>query len=156
MASFESSSLSLEPDAFERGRHVLPVFADEVGAILEVRQDAPAFRRYTLARTEEAVVVDLVHERVHQVVTDKPVLDGIRVDPPEEILANKLTALVGRQEERDLVDVYFLEQKGFKIEDSLGAALLRMAAALPQRSRGCFRSSASTTAPGYRAAYLHP
>jgi hypothetical protein len=24
--------------------------------------------------------------------------------------ANKLTALVGRQEERDLVDVYFLEQ----------------------------------------------
>jgi hypothetical protein len=124
----ETSDLALftlESGAFERGRYVLPVVADEVGATLEVRLDTPAFRRYALTRTDGALVVDLVHERVHQVVPDKPLLDGIRVDPPEEILANKLTALVGRQEERDLVDVYFLEERGFKVEAALDAALLK-------------------------------
>ena len=43
--------------------------------------------------------------------------------PPEEILANKLTALVGRQEERDLVDVFWLERAGYPLEPALRAAL---------------------------------
>jgi hypothetical protein len=41
------------------------------------------------------------------------------------LLANKLTALVGRQEERDLVDVYFLEQRGYSVESALEAALAK-------------------------------
>ena len=39
------------------------------------------------------------------------------------ILANKLTALVGRAEERDLVDVMFLERAGYSVEAALPAAL---------------------------------
>ena len=46
----------------------------------------------------------------------------MRVDPLDEILVNKLTALVGRQEERDLVDVWFIEQAGLRVEDFVGAA----------------------------------
>jgi hypothetical protein len=50
----------------------------------------------------------------------------VLVDPPDEILANKLTALVGRQEERDLVDVMFLERKAaLRVEDFLAAALAK-------------------------------
>lgn len=49
--------------------------------------------------------------------------DGIRLDSAEEILANKLTALVGRAEERDLVDLWFLERAGHRVEDALDAAL---------------------------------
>ena len=45
---------------------------------------------------------------------DKSLHGKIRVDPPDEILVNKLTTLVGRAEERDLVDVYFLERAGFQ------------------------------------------
>jgi hypothetical protein len=45
-------------------------------------------------------VIDVVRERVRQMRPDKPVIDGIVIDPPEEILANKLTALVGREEEQ--------------------------------------------------------
>ena len=53
------------------------------------------------------------------------------VDTPEEIFANKLTALVGRMEERDLVDVYFLERSGLRAEAYLGAALAKDAGATP-------------------------
>jgi hypothetical protein len=48
-------------------------------------------------------------ERVAQIVSDKPVIGIVAVDPPEEILANKLCALLGRAEIRDLVDVRALE-----------------------------------------------
>lgn len=50
-------------------------------------------------------------------------IDGIVADTPETILINKLTALVGRAEERDLVDLYFLERTGLRVEDALPDAL---------------------------------
>jgi hypothetical protein len=55
-------------------------------------------------------------------VTEKPVVNGIRVDPPQEILANKLCALLSRSEIRDLVDVRALELAGYQMEDALDAA----------------------------------
>jgi predicted nucleotidyltransferase component of viral defense system len=112
-------------EAYERGRHALAEVAASLGAKLEVRMDAPDFKRYAIARGAELVVVDLVHDRVPQLVPDKPEIEGVRVDSLDEILANKLTALVGRQEERDVVDVYFLEQAGHRVEDALPAALTK-------------------------------
>lgn len=116
---------TLEDAAFERGRHVLADTVAALGASLEIRQDAPGFLRGAVARGDELLIVDLVRERVAQLCPDKPLCDGVRVDPPEEILANKLTALVGRLEERDFVDVYFLERAGFRVEDALGPALTK-------------------------------
>jgi hypothetical protein len=52
-------------------------------------------------------------------------LGHIVVDPADEILANKLTALVGRAEERDLIDVMFLERAGYPVEAALPAALAK-------------------------------
>ncbi|MBX3202695.1 MAG: nucleotidyl transferase AbiEii/AbiGii toxin family protein [Labilithrix sp.] len=111
--------------AFERSRHVIAAVADDLGARLEIRQDAPGFRRYALARAGDTVIVDAVHERVPQGVGEKPRIGAIIVDPPEEILANKLTAVVGRMEERDLVDLLFLERAGYRIEDALSLALAK-------------------------------
>lgn len=89
----------------------------ELGAQLEVRQDAPGFRRYAITRD------GAVHERVVQRVPHKPHVGTVIVDPPEEILANKLTAVVGRMEERDLVDI--LERAGYHVEDALPSALAK-------------------------------
>ncbi len=116
---------TLDEGAFARSRYVLPAVAEALQGSLDVRQDAPDFRRYALTRAGEALVIDIVRERVPQVRVAKPEIEGIVVDPPEEILANKLTALVGRQEERDLVDVYFLERSGYRVEDALGHALAK-------------------------------
>ncbi len=41
--------------AFERARHIIPTVAHELGAHLEVRQDAPGFRRYALTRADSTV-----------------------------------------------------------------------------------------------------
>src|SRR5689334_5959864 len=87
--------------AFERSRHVLFAVAATLSATLEIKQDAPGFRRYALSRGSDVVITDTVLERTPQLVKEKPELDGVLVDPPIEILANKLTALVGRAEERD-------------------------------------------------------
>jgi predicted nucleotidyltransferase component of viral defense system len=114
---------TMDAAAYERSLHVLPAVAEALGGQLEVRQDAPGYRRYALTRGGETLVVDVVRERVAQVRPSKPEIAGVFVDPPEEILANKLTALVGRQEERDLVDVYCLEQRGYSVESALDAAL---------------------------------
>ncbi len=116
---------TLDAGAYERSLHVLPAVAEALGGRLEVRQDAPGYRRYALTKGAETLVVDVVRERVAQVCASKPEIEGVFVDPPEEILANKLTALVGRQEERDLVDVYFLEQRGYSVESALDAALAK-------------------------------
>jgi hypothetical protein len=112
-----------EADAFERGRHALRSAAADVGAELVVRQDVAGFCRFVATRGNEGVVVDLVWERVAQVRGEKLDLGGIRVDPVEEILANKLCTVLSRSEERDLVDLFCLERAGFRIESALADAL---------------------------------
>ncbi|MGH9966443.1 MAG: nucleotidyl transferase AbiEii/AbiGii toxin family protein [Pyrinomonadaceae bacterium] len=112
-------------DALDDGQAVIGEIARQWGASLESIQTAPDFRRLLLRRGSEAIVIDLARERVAQLIVEKPVMNGIRVDPPEEILANKLCALLSRSEIRDVVDVRALEMNGYRIEDALPAAALK-------------------------------
>lgn len=114
-----------EREAFEAGARALAAAADDVGAETTIRQDAPGFRRSVVSRSDETVVVDLVWERVPSVYPDKPERAGVRIDPVEEILINKLTTVVSRAEERDLVDLFFLERAGHRAEDALDGALAK-------------------------------
>jgi hypothetical protein len=109
--------------AFERGRFVLEEVAAALGGTLQIRQDAPGFKRLVLTRGDEGLVIDLVKDVSPQLHRDKLERNNIVIDPADEILANKLTALVGRAEERDLVDVMFLESAGFTVEAGLPVAL---------------------------------
>ena len=118
-------------DAFERGKHVLAALASDLGAELQARVESAGFRRYALRRGADLVVVDTVLDRTPQVVADKPLVDGIAVDPPSEILVNKLAALVGRAEERDIIDVYELEKSGLRVDDALAPALRKDGGATP-------------------------
>ena len=112
-------------DALESGFAVVTEVARQLGASVEAIQTAPDFRRLLVRRGNEAVVIDLVRERVVQMIEEKPVISGIRVDPPEEILANKLCALLSRSEIRDLVDVRELERAGFHVEDAVAVAAVK-------------------------------
>jgi hypothetical protein len=105
--------------------------AREIGAALESVQTSPDFRRYVLTLGPEAIVIDLIRERAAQIFPDKPMIRNIFVDPPEEILANKLCALLGRAEIRDLVDVRALEISGYSVESALPAAALKDAGLTP-------------------------
>lgn len=114
-----------DASAFERGRFVLAEVASVVGGSLQVRQDVPGFKRLVLHRGDEGLVIDLVKDSGPVTHPDKLEHEHILVDPPDEILANKLTAVVGRAEERDLVDLMFLERAGYSIEAALPTALAK-------------------------------
>jgi len=107
--------------ALEEGVSTLGEVASHLGAALEALRTAPDFRRFLVRRGSESVVVDLVLDRAPQ-LADKLRFGSIRVDSPEEILANKLCALLSRAELRDLVDVRALEHAGYRVEDSLDPA----------------------------------
>lgn len=108
--------------AWERARGVLVEVAQDLGLTLDVRQEAPGFRRYVAERSGEGLVIDLVREHVASAYGEPDEVDGVLVDSPDEILVNKLTTLVSRVEPRDLVDVMMLERSGLDIADHLTAA----------------------------------
>ena len=122
---FTTSDLLTDGDAAIRAA------APSVGASVENVQTAPDFRRRLVRRESEGVVVDLVHERAPQGSAPKRQFGLVRVDPPEEILANKLCTLLSRAEVRDLVDVLALERAGFRMEAAMPLACRKDAGLTP-------------------------
>lgn len=90
-------------------------------------QTSPGFRRFEVTAGNDQTLFDIVHEVVPQVVPveDKPVRNGIRVDSLDDLIANKLCALLGRSDVKDLVDLYFVSESGTDVLDYLGSAHLK-------------------------------
>ncbi len=109
-------------DALDHGVASLHEVARSLGASIEALRTAATFRRFLLRRGGDSVMVDLVQDLAPQLYPDKLMIGTIRVDPPEEILANKLCALLSRAELRDLVDIYTLAKRGFSIEKAVAEA----------------------------------
>ena len=110
---------TLEPDGFRIAHELAREAAAKAGAELEALQSFTTFRRYLLRRGNESIEVDLVHELAPQVSPKKNRQGSLIIDPPEEIFANKVCALVGRSEVRDLWDLYQLTQRGHNILDGI-------------------------------------
>lgn len=127
----EDLDLFTTEDALEAGESALQAVADELEASLTRLQTAPDFRRRLLRRNAEGLIVDLVRERSTGGQRPKVVRGAIRLDSPEEILANKLCALLSRSEVRDLVDARALEQAGVPLEPALQEAAAKDASVTP-------------------------
>jgi predicted nucleotidyltransferase component of viral defense system len=76
-------------------------------------QTEPMFRRFFFTADNEKVVVDLVRDIDYQVNKNKPLFGKIRVDSFDDIVANKICAILGRQEAKDFVDLFFIAKKGY-------------------------------------------
>lgn len=118
-------------DLLDAGEATLRAVAAEVGATIRNVQTEPGIRRRLFERGSDRVLVDLVHDPVVQGYPEKARFGDVRVDPPEEILANKLCALLSRSEIRDLVDVRALEQAGFALDAALALAIRKDAGLTP-------------------------
>lgn len=112
-------------DLVEDGERAVAIAAADLGATLQKVHTTPDFRRRILRRGGEAVVVDLIRDRVPQGPLPKLQVGNIQVDTAEEILANKLCTLLSRSELRDLVDVFTLERAGFRVDEALPLAALK-------------------------------
>ena len=118
-------------DHLEDGEAALFDAAQELGATVERLRTSTNFRRFLVRRGNESVVADIVRDLAPQIDTEKPVRDGIRIDSPREIMANKLCTLLSRGELRDLVDVMALEQAGHRVEEHLELAARKDAGLTP-------------------------
>ncbi len=118
----EDLDLFTEEALIKEGEDALNKVAEDLGATLEKITSSPYFVRFLFKLSEEGIVIDLVHDRSTQGISEKISVGGIRVDPPQEILANKLCTLLSRAEIRDVVDILSLERSGLSIEDALDTA----------------------------------
>lgn len=96
------------------------------GLETEVLQTSPTFVRWRIKRGSESCILDLVADPVHPVHAPQSRTIGTAsflVDPPEELLINKLVALFSRSELRDLADVKQLLESGLDLKKGVDAAL---------------------------------
>lgn len=109
----------------EEGGRALRAACEALGASLQEVVHAPDFRRFVARSGDASVLVDLVHDRAPKGRRPGVKVGSVVVDPPEEILANKLCTLLSRSEPRDLVDVLALDRAGFRVEDAVPLAALK-------------------------------
>ena len=130
--SLDLDLFTSDDGSFRAALASLSVIAAALGARVEILTDAPAFRRVLLtSRDGETVRVDLILDMTERVGPAPSDRDGLPLDPPVEILANKLYAILGRSEPRDLVDLFYLEKAGYRIVDALPAARRKDAGLTP-------------------------
>ena len=88
-----------------------------------VTKNEEYFARIVLTHNDVVLKIEMINDvpshigEIHQ----HPILG--RIDSPENILANKLTALIGREEPRDLADIWGLcTRLGLSIQDAIEGA----------------------------------
>jgi hypothetical protein len=86
-------------------------------------RDAGSFARAVADTPDRAFEVDLVHEAVADLEPTPPPIEGIIVESLADLRASKLTCILSRSEPRDLVDLFFLERAGHRVENDLPLAI---------------------------------
>ncbi len=109
------------PVEIEDGVRSLHRAAESLGASVESTRTHPEFRRLLVRRGRESVMVDLVVDRAPDVDSHEDIR-GIRIHSLREIGANKICALVGRAEIRDLVDLRAILATGLDLKQLLADA----------------------------------
>ena len=122
---------------------------DEIGASSEIVRDSPTFRRYRLCRENESEIIDFVLAIDQQIDETKVFFDNIKVDSLHEIFVNKITTLISRCEIKDLVDLYFLEQEGMRIEEHFEEARQKDGGLDPAMISSILNSIQVTELPDY-------
>jgi hypothetical protein len=110
------------PVDLEDGFRALLAASASIGATVEVLRSFPEFRRALVRQGTESVVVDLVIDRAPDVDPAVEGGDGVRLHSLREIAANKICALLGRSEVRDLVDLRAILATGLALGPMLADA----------------------------------
>ncbi len=90
------------------------------------------FFRLTLTHEDVALKIEMINDVPSRVgsIQDHPILG--RLDSAENILANKITALLDREEPKDLADIWgFCHLKGLSLEDAISGAQGKAAGVFP-------------------------
>jgi hypothetical protein len=115
---------TLDWDALEAMEREMPIVASEINCEWSLKVKATDFRAILLNRPPEPTLkIDLVRDAGAQ-FGEYQRFGNIVVDSMLNIAVNKVTAVFGRTAAKDFVDLYFLLQRGFDLDE-----LMRMAKA---------------------------
>lgn len=138
-----------DEDAFREGVNALSDTAALVGGELESLRTSPYFRRFRVTRAEEETLVNLVLETVKAVCEPAELAPYfILIDTPQELCVNKICAVVGRAESRDLVDLRFLENQGLNLDEAISRA--------PEKDHGVGKDTLLMALQGISPVQLDP
>lgn len=90
----------------------LEATASSLGAAPTRVRSGPGFVRLEIPANTGALRVDVASDASPRLVPEDTYVGSVRVESLRDQRANKLIALLGRSELRDLVDLYFIERAG--------------------------------------------
>ncbi len=67
-------------------------------------------RDFTRVKIDSILQVDFVNDRVPRYKEPKNLDNGYKIDNIENILTNKLTAVIGRDNPKDIFDIYLIDK----------------------------------------------
>ncbi len=99
----------------------MPAIARDLGATYEERVRTTSFQQAFLFSQGEELKIDFVRDVGTQFGAHQRV-GNVIVDAELNIAANKVTAIFGRTAPKDFVDLYFLLQKGYALDELMRLA----------------------------------
>lgn len=120
--SVDLDLFTFEDIEIEPVRQVFESLAKKMKLSMDHRVATEGYHKFFLTGKNEELKIDLVKEqKVH--FGQIKIFGNVRIDSIENIGSNKITAIFGRTEEKDFVDLYFiLKKKLFTFEKLLGDA----------------------------------
>jgi hypothetical protein len=85
----------------------------------------PGFVRLEIPRANETLRLDVASDTAPRLVAEDTYVGPVRVEALRDQRANKLVALLGRSELRDLVDLYFIERAQLPVIEGLNEAITK-------------------------------
>lgn len=134
--------------------NVVTAVCEEISSECRSITISPEFHRFQLTREPDSEIVDFVFERVPQIDERKKRFGKIRVDTLREIFVNKICMLLSRCEVKDLVDLFFLHEKGFDVSQYFSDAYRKEAAMDPAMISFLLSNVRITETPEYMIAPL--
>jgi len=103
--------------AFNNAKIIVTKVYDNLQKEFSIISDTFYFKHFDIIDNPNNDILPLhfSYDVVYQFIEDKNRFDNIIVDTIEEILINKICAVVGRSEIKDLIDLYFLEKENYDI-----------------------------------------
>jgi hypothetical protein len=90
------------------------------------------FARFNLTENDQFMKIELINDVPSRIGVTQNHLTLGRVDTAENILANKITALLGREEPKDLADIWgFCFLKGLNVRDAITNAQSKASGVFP-------------------------
>jgi hypothetical protein len=107
---------TVDHSALDHARREMAGIAEALRCTLASALSTPTFQQFLLTLQElPPLKLDLVQD-VGPQFGERLVVDGIIVDSLENIAANKVTAIFGRTDAKDFVDLYFILQAGYDLK----------------------------------------